>query len=76
MTHAGHAWPAVPVLGWLVTLLVTLAMVFFGYLAVQSSVNLRDNVQAAVTLLLAAVVNGVLVGQVLSPLVVSPFAGG
>jgi len=65
----------IPVLGWLVTLLVTLAMVFFGYLAVQSSVNLRDNVQAAVTLLLAAVINGLLVGQVLSPLVLAPFAG-
>lgn len=66
----------IPILGWLVTLVITLAMVFFGYLAVQSSVNLRDSVQAAVTLLLAAVVNALLVGQLLSPLVIAPFAGG
>lgn len=44
----------IPILGWLIVgPLVTLAMVFFGFLAVQSSMNLRGAVNAGVTLLLA-----------------------
>jgi hypothetical protein len=43
----------VPILGWLVGIIISIAMVFFGFLAVQSSMNLRDQTQAAVTLVLS-----------------------
>ncbi|WP_027459845.1 YIP1 family protein [Deinococcus murrayi] len=65
----------IPILGWLVSLLVTVALVAFGYLAVQSSMNLRDPVSAGLTLLLAALLNGVLVGLVVAPLLLSPLGG-
>ncbi|MPY66272.1 YIP1 family protein [Deinococcus sp. SDU3-2] len=58
----------IPILGWLVSLLVTVALVAFGYLAVQSSMNLRDPVHAGVTLLLSAILNGLLVSLLLAPL--------
>ncbi|WP_104991171.1 YIP1 family protein [Deinococcus sp. NW-56] len=65
----------IPILGWLVSLLVTLALVVFGYLAVQSSMNLRDPVQAGATLLLSALLNGLLVSLLLAPLLLAPFVG-
>ena len=60
----------IPLLGWFVVgPLVTLAMIFFGFLAVQSSMNLRDAVSAGVTLLLSALaymaVGAVLLGGLL-----------
>ena len=45
----------IPVLGWLVGLVVAVAMIYFGYLAVQSSMNLRDTVSSLVTLVLSGV---------------------
>lgn len=45
----------VPILGWLVGLVVSVAMIYFGFLAVQSSMNLRDRVSAGVTLVLSGV---------------------
>lgn len=43
----------IPILGWIAGILISVAMVFFGFLAVQSSMNLRDQTQAAVTLVLS-----------------------
>ncbi|SMB95226.1 YIP1 family protein [Deinococcus hopiensis] len=48
----------IPLLGWLVSFVISLVMIFFGYMAVQSSVNLKDSVSAAVTLVLAGVAQG------------------
>lgn len=62
----------IPILGWLVGLLIAVAMVFFGYLAVQSSVNLRDSVSAAVTLVLSGLAYWI-VGALLTALIVAPF---
>lgn len=45
----------IPILGWIAGLIIAVAMVFFGFLAVQSSMNLRDQTQAAITLVLSGV---------------------
>lgn len=44
----------IPVLGWLAGLVIAVAMAYFGYLAVQSSLNIRDTTSAVVTLILSA----------------------
>lgn len=45
----------IPLLGWLVVgPVISLLLAFFGFLAVQSSMNLRDPVPAGVTLVLSA----------------------
>ncbi|WP_034357430.1 YIP1 family protein [Deinococcus phoenicis] len=62
----------IPVLGWLVGIVIAALMIFFGYLAVQSSMNLRDSVSGAVTLVLSAVLYWV-VGGFLTALIVLPF---
>ena len=41
------------ILSWPVHLLVMLAMIYFGYLAVQSSMNLRDTTTSVATLILS-----------------------
>ena len=43
----------IPVLGWLVSFLLGLVNIFFGFLAVQSSMNIRDQGSAIVTLVLS-----------------------
>lgn len=60
----------IPLLGWLIGLagvagliIVMLAQIYFGYLAVQSSMNITDPSKALVVLVLAAV--GTIVGQVI-----------
>jgi Yip1 domain len=45
----------IPVLGWVISWLLSLVNVYFGFLAVQSSMNIRDQVGAVVTLLLSGV---------------------
>ncbi|CAM4375483.1 YIP1 family protein [Deinococcus marmoris] len=47
----------IPILGWLVSFVISLAMIYFGYLAVQSSMNLREQVPAIATLVLAGIAN-------------------
>ena len=47
----------VPVLGWLAGLFITVAMIYFGYLAVQSSMNLRDTTSSVATLILSGIVS-------------------
>lgn len=47
----------IPVLGWLVGLLIALVMALFGFFAVQSSMNLRDQGSALITLAGASVAN-------------------
>lgn len=47
----------IPVLGWLVSFVISLVMIYFGYLAVQSSMNLREQVPAIATLVLAGIAN-------------------
>ena len=54
----------IPVIGWLAGILISAALVYFGFLAVQSSMNLRDPVSAGVTLVLSGLANWV-VGAVL-----------
>lgn len=45
----------IPIFGWFVqSVVIALALAFFGFLAVQSSMNLRDPVKAGVTLVLSA----------------------
>lgn len=57
----------IPVLGWLVSFVISLVMIYFGYLAVQSSMNLREQVPAIATLVLAGIANFA-VGAVLGSL--------
>jgi Yip1 domain len=60
----------IPILGWLVGVLIALVMVFFGFLAVQSSMNIRTNGEALGLLVLSglaffvvrAIVTSILVG--------------
>ncbi|GGR80001.1 YIP1 family protein [Deinococcus sedimenti] len=54
----------IPILGWLVMFLISLAMIYFGFLAVQSSMNLRDQTQAIVTLVLAWIAQLVVTGVI------------
>ncbi|WP_291430093.1 YIP1 family protein [Deinococcus sp.] len=65
----------IPVLGWLVRLALSLALVYFGFLAVQSSMNLRDQTEAAVTLVLAWIAQAAL-GLIVTGIVGSIFAVG
>ncbi|MBZ9749728.1 YIP1 family protein [Deinococcus sp. HMF7604] len=60
----------IPVIGWLAMFLITIAMIYFGFLAVQSSMNLRDPVSAGVTLVLAGL------GQLAAAAVVGGVLGG
>ncbi|WP_148231949.1 YIP1 family protein [Deinococcus proteolyticus] len=46
----------IPVLGFFVSLLISLALIYYGYLAVQSSMNIRQGANPAITLLVAALV--------------------
>lgn len=64
----------VPLLGWLVAALISLVMIFFGYLAVQSSMNLRDQGSAIITLVLAGLAHWI-VGSLVGALLMSLFAG-
>ncbi|WP_216327138.1 YIP1 family protein [Deinococcus aestuarii] len=61
----------IPILGWLVGILISAAMIFYGFLAVGSSMNLHDATKAAVTLILSGIaywaVGGLLLGLVLAP---------
>lgn len=65
----------IPILGWIVGFLISVAMIFFGYLAVGSSMNLRDSVGAAVTLILAGIAYWI-VGAFLVALILAPFTRG
>lgn len=47
----------IPLLGWVAGLLITAAMIYFGFLAVKSSMNLRDSVSGAATLILSGVIS-------------------
>ncbi|ACO46837.1 YIP1 family protein [Deinococcus deserti] len=64
----------VPVLGWLIGLLISLVMVAFGYVAVQSSMNLRDQGSAVMTLVLAGMAHWLL-GSVMGGLLKTLFYG-
>ena len=59
LSIAGTLIGVIPLLGWLVqNVVIALALVFFGFLAVQSSMNLRDPVKAGVTLVLSGLAYG------------------
>ncbi|WP_424951407.1 YIP1 family protein [Deinococcus sp.] len=45
----------IPILGWFISWLLSLVTIYFGYLAVQSSMNLREQVPAIVTLVLSGI---------------------
>ncbi|TDE85864.1 DUF1282 domain-containing protein [Deinococcus sp. S9] len=72
LSIVGTVLGIIPILGWIVGILIAALMIFFGYLAVQSSMNLRDTVSAAVTLVLSGVAYWV-VGALLLALVLAPF---
>ena len=65
----------IPILGTLVAFILGLVNIYFGYLAVQSSMNLRDSTSAIVTLVLSyigsAIVIGILTSLVIIPLFVA-----
>lgn len=54
----------IPVLGWLVSFLIGLVMIYFGYMAVQSSMNIRDTAQAVGTLVLSWLASFLVAGVV------------
>ncbi|GBF07491.1 hypothetical protein DAERI_150009 [Deinococcus aerius] len=62
----------IPILGWIVGVLISAVMIFFGFLAVQSSMNLRDTVSGAVTLILAGIANWAVQAFLLA-LILAPF---
>ena len=70
----------IPILGALVAFILGLVNIYFGYLAVQSSMNLRDSTSAIVTLVLSyigsAVIGGIVAGIVLIPFAVARAATG
>ena len=45
----------IPLLGWLAGIIISALLVFFGWVAVQSSTNIRDQQKAAITLLLSGI---------------------
>ena len=45
----------IPILGWLAGILIAVAIVYYGYLAVQSSMNIRTNGEAIALLVLSGV---------------------
>jgi len=65
----------IPILGALVGFILGLVNIYFGYLAVQSSMNLRDTTSAIVTLVLSyigsAIVIGILTSLIIIPLFVA-----
>lgn len=62
----------IPLLGWLIELLIAVALVYFGWLAVQSGMNIRNQGQAAIALVVAGLVY-LLVRTLLAALIVAPF---
>lgn len=72
LTILGSLIGIIPLLGWLVSALISLVMVFFGFMAVQSSMNLRDPVSAGVTLVLSGLAHWVASGLLLA-LILAPF---
>ncbi|MBB6098913.1 hypothetical protein HNR42_002348 [Deinobacterium chartae] len=50
----------IPLLGLLTGLIILVAQIYYGYLAVQSSMNIRDSGPAIITLVIAGAVNFVL----------------
>lgn len=65
----------IPILGWLVSFLIGLVMIYFGFLAVQSSMNLRDQGQSIATLVLSWLAS-FLVTLVIGGFFASIFAAG
>ncbi|WP_102127908.1 YIP1 family protein [Deinococcus planocerae] len=65
----------IPILGFLVGLLISVAMIFYGFLAVGSSMNIHDAVKAGVTLILSGIAYWA-VGGFLLALILAPFTRG
>jgi Yip1 domain len=63
----------IPIFLWIIQLVVALLFTYFGYLAVQSSMNIREQTGALVTLVLSGIglwiINGYLASALLSSLV-------
>ncbi|MBZ9716044.1 YIP1 family protein [Deinococcus multiflagellatus] len=72
LTIAGTLIGVIPLLGWLISALISLVMVYFGFLAVRSSMNMRDAAGAAITLVLAGLAHWV-VGGLLLLVLLAPF---
>lgn len=53
-----------PILNWIMPLIIGLILLYFGYLAVQSSMNLREQIPAIATLILS-IIAYLIVGNVL-----------
>ncbi|MGY2895117.1 YIP1 family protein [Deinococcus sp. UYEF24] len=63
----------IPILGALVAFILGLVNIYFGYLAVQSSMNLRDTTSAIVTLVLSYI-GSAIIGGIVAAIVLIPFA--
>ena len=63
----------IPILGALVAFILGLVNIYFGYLAVQSSMNLRDSTSAIVTLVLSYI-GSAIIGGIVAAIVLIPFA--
>jgi hypothetical protein len=63
----------IPILGAVVAFILGLVNIYFGYLAVQSSMNLRDSTSAIVTLVLSYVGSAIIVGIVTAIIIVPLF---
>ena len=61
----------IPILGALVAFILGLINIYFGYLAVQSSMNLRDSTSAIVTLVLSYIGSAIVIG-ILTSLIIVP----
>lgn len=55
LSIVGTVIGVIPILGWLISALISVVMVYFGFLAVQSSMNIRTNGEALGLLVLSGV---------------------
>ncbi|ULH14924.1 YIP1 family protein [Deinococcus sp. KNUC1210] len=62
----------IPILGWLVSFILGLVNVYFGFLAVQSSMNIREQGSAVVTLVLSWI-GAIIVNVIVGALIAVPF---
>lgn len=65
----------IPILGWLVSFIITILMIYFGWLAVQSSMNIRDGGKAAIALIISGIAY-FLVQTLIASLILAPFVLG
>lgn len=73
LSIAGTIIGIIPVIGWLANIIISALMVYFGYLAVQSSMNIREMVASIVTLVVSTI-GYLAVTSLVTVVVMAPFA--